>query len=253
MSEKSTYSHPQLGSITINRSARATRISISISRKGDIKLTLPLNANIDKALDFLNTKVEWIESARIRVANRAAKTPKFIEPPLSTKFHSLRLEALETAQIAARITAQQIVVSYPMELSHHDPRVQQIIFKALEHTCRLEAESYLPQRVKQLAEYCKNIAPQYKWQFGRVSVRRARTRWGSCAGGNNISLNISLMMLADHLIDYIILHELAHTVHKNHGKEFHALLDKLAAGQHAKLAKELKGLSPLEPPSPHHQ
>ncbi len=252
VSEKSTYSHPQLGSIIINRSSRASRISIAISREGAIKLTLPFATNIQKGLDFLNQKTEWIEAAQTRVATRNSKVIKVIEPPFSTKFHSLRLEATACTKTSISISEKEIIVSYPLGLSHLDHTIQQAIFQAIETTCRLEAKDYLPQRVEQLAAYSRSATPQYKWNFGKVSVRKARSRWGSCAANNNISLNISLILLPDHLIDYIILHELTHTVHKNHGAKFHALLNKLLSGQEAILVRELKNFTPLMPPSSHH-
>ena len=54
----------------------------------------------------------------------------------------------------------------------------------------------------------------------------------------DINLNIHLMRLPEHLSDFIILHELCHTVHKNHGKAFHDLLNKLSGGE-VQLNKEL--------------
>jgi predicted metal-dependent hydrolase len=60
----------------------------------------------------------------------------------------------------------------------------------------------------------------------KVSFRRAKTRWGSCSSRDTLSLNTYLMMLPDHLIDYIIVHELAHIRHKNHSKKFWSLTQK---------------------------
>jgi len=56
----------------------------------------------------------------------------------------------------------------------------------------------------------------------RISFRRARTRWGSCSSRNTLSLNTYLLMLPDHLIDYVVIHELAHIRYKNHGPDFWA-------------------------------
>ncbi len=58
-----------------------------------------------------------------------------------------------------------------------------------------------------------------------VGFRRARTRWGSCSARNRLSLNTHLMMLPDDLIDYVVVHELAHIRHKNHSKDFWNLVE----------------------------
>ncbi len=54
----------------------------------------------------------------------------------------------------------------------------------------------------------------------KISFRKAKRQWGSCSIKDNISLNIYLCMLPKELIEYVIVHELAHIKHKNHSKEF---------------------------------
>ena len=70
-----------------------------------------------------------------------------------------------------------------------------------------------------------------------------KTLWGSCSSQGNINLNIHLMRLSDDLVDYIILHELAHTVEQNHGKMFWALLDSIM-GDSRLIRKKLKDYAP---------
>ena len=94
-------------------------------------------------------------------------------------------------------------------------------FIASTRLARIEAKSVLIPRTHQLAR-------AHGLSCNKVSVRNAKTRWGSCSSENNISLNIQLMRLPFELIDYVILHELAHTIHKNHGPNFWRLLDKIS-------------------------
>ena len=78
---------------------------------------------------------------------------------------------------------------------------------------REEAREKLGKRLSELAQ-------KHNFQYNRVSIRNQKTRWGSCSSKDNISLNMKLLHLPEHLIDYILLHELVHTRVKNHSKSF---------------------------------
>ncbi|MFH1878355.1 MAG: M48 family metallopeptidase [Candidatus Omnitrophota bacterium] len=84
---------------------------------------------------------------------------------------------------------------------------------------KTEAGETLKSRTRELAE-------KYGFSCNRIFIRNQKTRWGSCSSRNNINLNIKLALLPEDLADYVIMHELAHTRHKNHGKNFWAELDK---------------------------
>jgi predicted metal-dependent hydrolase len=76
--------------------------------------------------------------------------------------------------------------------------------------------------------------------YRRAAFRCQKTKWGSCSGQNNISLNVNMVFLPKHLQDYLLLHELCHIPHKNHGKEFWVQLDRCCGGNARAFAKELK-------------
>lgn len=82
------------------------------------------------------------------------------------------------------------------------------------------AKAWLPARLQLLAS-------RYGFTYGRVAIKNNRTNWGSCSGKNNINLNLHLMRLPEHLRDYVILHELSHLRHHDHGPQFHRLLEQL--------------------------
>ena len=82
----------------------------------------------------------------------------------------------------------------------------------------INGSQFLINRINELAD-------KYGLIFNKVSIRNQKTRWGSCSIKNNISLNIQLMRLSNSLIDYVILHELVHTVVKNHSILFWKTLD----------------------------
>lgn len=101
---------------------------------------------------------------------------------------------------------------------------------------RAEAKATLPPRLEMLAR-------RFGLRYGKVTVRAARSKWGSCSWRNDISLSLYLMTLPEHLRDYVMIHELCHTVHHDHSPRFHALVDRLTGGKEKLLARELRGYS----------
>ena len=100
---------------------------------------------------------------------------------------------------------------------------------------RREAKRTLPAMVERLAR-------QYGFSYGRVTIRATRSKWGCCTSKNNLSLSLFLMTLPTHLQEFVVLHELCHTVHHNHSAEFHALLNKITGGREKELNRQLKGI-----------
>lgn len=99
-----------------------------------------------------------------------------------------------------------------------------------------KAREYLPYRLEYYAKL-------YGYSYEKCRLSHANTRWGSCSSNRTISLNIGLMKLPNVLIDYVIIHELAHLNHMDHSKAFWA-----EVGNHDKNyknhEKKLKMFSP---------
>ena len=89
-------------------------------------------------------------------------------------------------------------------------------------TLRCEAREYLPRRLAALAS-------RYGFEYNRLAIKDNRSNWGSCSSKNNINLNLRLMLVPEHLRDYVMLHELCHLRYHDHGPAFHALLERLCA------------------------
>ena len=72
------------------------------------------------------------------------------------------------------------------------------------------------------------LAKRHGFKHGKISVKKMKTRWGSCSYKNNININLCVCYLPQDLQDYIILHELTHTVVKNHSRHFWYELHKIS-------------------------
>ncbi len=88
--------------------------------------------------------------------------------------------------------------------------------------------------IKELKAKAKETLPEKVEYFSRltglkctgIKITSAKTRLGSCNGKNSICFSYLLMRYPDEVIDYVVLHELAHTKHHNHGKQFWSLVKK---------------------------
>ncbi|MBE6037665.1 MAG: M48 family metallopeptidase [Anaerofustis stercorihominis] len=83
-----------------------------------------------------------------------------------------------------------------------------------------KALSVIPAKV---AYYAERIGVDY----GRITIRNQRTRWGSCSDKGNLNFNCLLMLMPDKIVDSVVVHELCHRKHMNHSKEFYAEIEKV--------------------------
>ncbi|MBQ7599128.1 MAG: M48 family metallopeptidase [Clostridia bacterium] len=58
-------------------------------------------------------------------------------------------------------------------------------------------------------------------EYGRITIRAQKTRWGSCSSKGNLNFNVLLMLAPDEVLDGVIVHELSHRKHMNHSKDFY--------------------------------
>ena len=93
------------------------------------------------------------------------------------------------------------------------------ISQELEQKWRKEAMEYLPERT---AYYAKIMGVHPTG----IKITSARHRFGSCNGKNSICYSFYLMAYPKEAVDYVIVHELSHTIHKNHGPAFYAMIRK---------------------------
>ena len=97
---------------------------------------------------------------------------------------------------------------------------------------RRQAKETLPARLSELAA-------RHSFKFSSVRIKHNSSNWGSCSQKGNINLNLNLVRVPEDLQDYVMLHELCHLVHPNHGTEFHALLESLCP-EHRQKEKRLR-------------
>ena len=108
-----------------------------------------------------------------------------------------------------------------------------------------EIESLRRQAKAQLPPRLAALAMRHGFAYNRVAIKHNATNWGSCSTKGNINLNLSIVRLPRILQDYILLHELCHLRHHDHGHAFHLLLEHVLTDNMMSYLDNLSGdLSP---------
>ncbi len=206
----------QLGKVSFTINERSGRIRLSVKPDGEIVVSMPPSAPYRDAIRFVESKADWILKQQAKI--RKGLTLFAPESCFKTRFHQLAITKGNTDKVYNRVGNGIIQIFIPERVNHEQPKVQEFIKNTLVDVMRWEAKAYLPKRLKELAD-------KHGFKFENVSIKNASTRWGSCSSVNNINLNLHLMRVPEHLIDYVLVHELVHTVVKNHGEKFWMLLE----------------------------
>lgn len=220
----STFYDQEFGEISVRRSARARSMKASVAPNGSLRISLPPYVPLIMAK-------RMISSSRHEVRQLLTMQPhmEFIDGMQIGKSHSLHVR--NGATFSVRRAGQQIVVSLanePLETQAVQAAIRIEVLQAL----RKEAKHYLPKRLEYLAQ-------QHGLHYASIRFSHASSRWGSCSSNGTISLNIALMTLPFELIDYVLVHELAHTKEMNHSTNFWSIVKQFDPeyAQHKKILK----------------
>ncbi len=204
--QKSIYVDGVDQPVILSRRKGTRNLRISLKSDGKVQLSVPYGVPEFAARSFIKSKVEWI--------NNNLKHPSLITDNSHIgKSHRLSIVPSNASRHSTKVTDTDIVVKLPSALEPNDAEAQKIIKKACDKALLLEAERLLPQRLEQ-------ISTKTGIDYNEFTVKKLKSRWGACDSHKNITLNSYLIQLDWDLIDYVITHELAHTHHQHHQKDF---------------------------------
>ena len=198
--------------VNFNR-RRKTRSVIKIHPDGCVLVDVPVTANLLQIRRWVSERAEWLLRRRSEIEDGRG----FVRPLSYAedgqhlflgKAYSLKL--VESKQLAHRqgVSGQSLTI--------HAVRTDPDSVKVrLWRWYREQAHSVFQQRLSDLSETVPWVdsVPELK-------LRKMRRRWGSCTSRGLVTLNTHLIKAPVEMIDYVILHELCHTIEKNHGKDF---------------------------------
>jgi predicted metal-dependent hydrolase len=204
---------------------RRKTIGISISEEKGVIVSVPQWATRKQIDEVLAQKKEWIFSKYQLISQRRAfqdnRSFRSGSPVLYLGHeYLLQIENMES-QNNIRITIENntIRMELPSCMETESPTEQEEQVRGvLEGWYRRQAANYLQERLLLYAEKM-GVKPL------KLSIRGQKKRWGSCSVNNSIQLNWKLMLAPGPVLDYVVVHELAHIREKNHSKDFWKLVE----------------------------
>ena len=208
---KSLYDE-EFGDIAVRRSVRSSAVRISVTPSGSLRASLPPYAPLFMLKRLVNSSRTQLRS----MLEQQRPAYELQDGMAIGKSHHLTVIRAKRRSIKRYKQQITVILGPSDELS--DPGVVAETREAITEALRVEAKSYLPRRLRHLAD---SLGCDYE----KVRFSHASGRWGSCSTSGTISLNIALMKLPHELIDYVLVHELSHTKQMNHSAKFWALVD----------------------------
>ena len=191
---------------------RSKRKTLTITvRDGGVIVKAPMRMTIEHINAFVGEKAGWISKKLSEAEGKNALFARVIDG--TAVMMSGELCPIVKTDSCKRIKFEDGKLLVPIKL---DGDAQT---RAISSWYRRTAGAYLSHK---LEEY--SIATGLK--YATFATTNAKTKWGSCDGSCNIRLNWRLLMLDDKLVEYVIIHELSHTLHHDHSAAFWAEVEK---------------------------
>jgi predicted metal-dependent hydrolase len=192
----------ELPEIKMVRHANATKLRLRVEPTG-IRLTVPLFCSQRQIQQFLNHSEQWL----IETWNKQqAQFQQQIEFPeqINLFYHSQGFQIIRQKQHRTfQFDWEQHVILIRDQASE----------KALQAAILAYAKQYLP-------EYLQQVSQQIHLPYQLCSIRKPKTRWGSCSSKHDIMLNAGLALMPETLVRAVCVHELAHTRYFDHSAAF---------------------------------
>jgi predicted metal-dependent hydrolase len=178
-----------------------------IDEHGEVQLRAPKNMSVGTIVDFVSANTRFLAKT-LEIAPQT-KIPKELATGnvLAIFGKQYLLEVSESSRASMKIdhSNQVIVAKSP------DKKLPLKKFYAL---CAKELEAYIAPRCAEIAPYMSRLSPQ------KLRYKLTRSLWGSCTTSGNITFNKRLLHYPKEVIDYVIVHELAHLQLHNHSEQF---------------------------------
>ena len=207
---------------SLKRNKRSKSLKIKIEQGGKVVVVAPYIIPEFLIKQFVKKNSNW-------VTTQLSKLPKTASMNTSTsvsifgKKYKKEIEFSSKHKIGVFIKNGKLVynpTTQPVIETQVDQKKWDKKFATkLEFFLKNTASHYLIARTHKLADKMNTT-------FNNITLRKQKTRWGSCSSQKNLNFNWRLVHYLPNIIDYVIIHELAHLVHMNHSSNFWSLVSK---------------------------
>jgi len=220
-----------VGPVVLIERAQSRNLRLSVTTSG-VQVSMPRWTPFSAGQAFALSNLPWIQQELAKLSAPLIESGQRIG-----KMHYVRFEQVLSDQPAtSRVTGTEIIVRlHPGEVST-DLEAQKRAKSASIRALKREAERLLPPRLH-------TLATTHGHTYKSVSVKQLKRRWGSCDSHQALTFNLFLMELPWEHIDYVLMHELAHTIEMNHGPDFWRVLTTMQPSART-LSKQLKSRQP---------
>lgn len=228
MVEERILEDEELGRLLVRINIRARRLTFR-TREDAIYVTVPPGTTmteVKKAVEDLRSRLRFARKKQVRSIID-------LDYRIDTHFFKLTLIRGQHDRFLSRSELGNMQIICPPDADFEDKELQDWLRKVIGEALRRTAKIILPARLHTLSS-------QYNLPYQSAKINSSSGRWGSCSARKTINLSYFLVLLPQHLIDYVLLHELTHTREMNHGDGFWELLNKLTNGKAQTLRNELK-------------
>jgi predicted metal-dependent hydrolase len=206
---------------TIRESKRARRLRLKIDQQNGLQVVVPSGAKPKGIETVLREHQAWVLEHLRRVNEMPTERPsrQYVtgeKLPFLGEDHELEVITTHAGKRTV-VVRQGKLIRVRLQARIAEGHRTAVVRAVLEAWYRYQAKHYLEQRAYELAA-------QHGFQFGKITIRDQKTRWGSCSSKGNLNFSWRLMMAPLGAIDYLIIHELCHLREMNHSQKFWALV-----------------------------
>lgn len=202
MPEHGSINYIHMNPNKIIRSKRKT-LSLTINENAELIIRAPKRLSIEKIQDFINEKENWINRKKRLIENQ-------IKDVTSNHNKLLYLGNLFPINVEQNASKELFFTGEEFIANSIEP-----------DSLSLSIKKWYKNKFKEIAlPRVAYFANKHNLMVNQVRIKNQKTMWGSCSSKNNINLNYLLLMAPMGVIDYVIVHELVHTIHRNHSTEF---------------------------------